>query len=122
MFGDLQKAFPRTWRESLLVRLRDTVGLADGVYALLASIMELDSVHVNYNGVQVVDITQGIAEGGTIGPLTHPVHMDSLAEMLLAAGCGVGIGASTPPPPGRSIGGKAQAHLPVGQRRSFYRL
>eukprot|EP00959_Pyramimonas_sp_CCMP1952_P333487 6983118-Pyramimonas_sp.AAC.1 len=31
-----------------------------------------DTIHVNFNGVSTVSIDQGIAEGGTLGPLTFP--------------------------------------------------
>ena len=97
IFSDLQKAFPRTWREGLLHRLREQAGVSDGMLALLGSMFEKDIIHVNFNGVETVPVTQGIAEGGTVGPLTFPSYMDTLAQDLLVAGCGAGVGIRMPP-------------------------
>ena len=94
--GDLQKAFPRVWREGLLHRVFTHVGLRDGYFALLCSVLEEDMVHVNINGVAVVSIVQGIAEGGTVGPRFFPCYMDGLSRELGAAGLGVGLGLKMP--------------------------
>ena len=66
--------------------------------ALLDSMLASDVVHVNFNGVETVGITEGIAEGGSLGPLAFPVYIDSLAEALHRAGCGVGLGVRIPEP------------------------
>eukprot|EP00959_Pyramimonas_sp_CCMP1952_P116182 2428827-Pyramimonas_sp.AAC.1 len=58
--------------------------------------MASDTIHLDFNGVAIVLIDQGIAEGGTMGPLTFPLYMDSLPEALHKAGCGVGVGARIP--------------------------
>ena len=96
VFGDLQKAFPRTWREGLLLNLHEFGGVRDGAFALLRSILEEDCVHINHNGCAVVWVQQGVPEGGSMGPLAFPLYMEGLTRELLAADLGVGIGARVP--------------------------
>ena len=96
IFGDLQKAFPRTWRQGLLCSLHARAGIRDGCFALLSSILAEDNVHVHFNGSAAVLVHQGISEGGTIGPLTFPIYMEELTQELLAAGMGVGVGIQMP--------------------------
>ena len=101
--GDLQKAFPRTWRQSLLHSLSTTGGVQDGALALLGSIFDEDHVHVFINGAGMVVVAQGIAEGGVIGPLTFPIYMEELTRELQAAGHGVGIGITIPEAWGKHV-------------------
>ena len=96
IFGDLEKAFPRTWRQGMLKQLREKALLTDGMFALLGSILEADHVHVYISGVSVVLVKQGVSEGGLIGPLCFPSFMDSLTQALQEADCGVGFGISMP--------------------------
>ena len=95
-FGDLEKAFPRTWRCSLLQQLHDKAGLRDGMFGLLSSILEQDRVHVNISGNTVLLVVEGVAEGGLIGPLAFPSYMEGLTELLVSNGCGVGLGVQIP--------------------------
>ena len=46
VFADFKKAFPRTWRGNLLLLLNKGPRVLDGAFALLASVLELDEVHV----------------------------------------------------------------------------
>ena len=80
----------------MLVELSETAKIRDGMFALLASIMELDIVVVQISGASMVLVWQGVSEGGLLGPLAFPSFMDTLTRDLLAKGCGVGLGVSMP--------------------------
>ena len=77
-FGDLEKAFPKTWRAVMLKNLEQDAGMCDGMYGLLGSILQHDRVHVNICGSTIVVVEQGVAEGGVIGPLAFPSYMEGL--------------------------------------------
>ncbi len=96
VFGDLQKAFPRTWREAMLLELATTARVQDGILSVLGSMMEQDHIYVFISGGSVVTMRQGVAEGGLLGPLAFPSYMDTLVQALVAGDCGVGLGIKVP--------------------------
>jgi hypothetical protein len=96
VFGDLEKAFPRTWRQLMLHELSKSAGIRDGMLALLGSMLEHDQVHVHISGNSIVIVLQGVSEGGLIGPLAFPTFMDTLTKQLVDQGCGVGLGIQMP--------------------------
>ena len=95
--GDLIHAFPRTWREELFVLLHYVVGIRDGALAEVASILEWDEWLVPLSGASWKSITQGLPEGGVLGPLLFNLLPDTLAIALRDAGCGVARDARVPP-------------------------
>ena len=46
LFGDFVRAFPRVWRDDLLVLLSGSESVRGGSYALLADMFTQDNVHV----------------------------------------------------------------------------
>ena len=96
VLGDFKKAFPRTWRELLLTLLGQGPQVQDGMYELLASTLESDSVHIWLSGCSVIQVEQGIPEGGALGPLCYNVLPDSLVKKLEAEGHGFGIDPDIP--------------------------
>ena len=95
--GDLIHAFPRTWREELLVLLHYVVGIRDGALAEVASILEWDEWLVPLSGASWKSITQGLPEGGVLGPLLFNLLLDTLSIALRDACCGVARDARVPP-------------------------
>ena len=82
VFGDLEQAFPRMWRQCMLRELKLSVGIRDGMLALLGSIMDHDRVHIYLSGASVVCVVQGVSEGGLLGPLAFPSYMETLTKEL----------------------------------------
>ena len=91
VMGDFKQAFPRVWRELLLQMIHKDIGIGHGMLELLASILEFDEVHVWLSGVSCVRVTQGVPEGGNIGPLCYNVLPNSLVRRLEAKSLGLGI-------------------------------
>ena len=91
VMADYVKAFPRTWRDDLLVILAEGPQLQDGAFALLADILARDEVVINQSGWSVVELRHGLPEGGTIGPLTYTSLPNTLMKELLAGHHGVSM-------------------------------
>lgn len=70
--------------------------ILDGAYATLVSALATDAVHVWLSGRSTVDVTQGIPEGGALGPLLYNLVPDSLVRYLCAQGHGLGLGIVMP--------------------------
>ena len=96
VMGDFKKAFPRTWRTHLLSQLMDTARIRDGMLSLVSKILQRDHIHININGCSTTEVHDGLPEGGAMGPLLFPLHVESLTRALLDAGLGVGINPSIP--------------------------
>ena len=94
--GDLVHAFPRTWREELVVLLRQVVNVRDGVLAEVGSILKWDEWLLPLSGISWQTIMQGLPEGGVLGPLLFNLLPDTLAVALRDAGCGVARDAHVP--------------------------
>ena len=90
VMGDFKKAFPRTWRELLLVLLGQGPQVHDGMFELLANCLESDLVHVWCSGQSVITVVQGVPEGGSLGPLCYNLLPDSLVRRLEHEGHGLG--------------------------------
>ena len=95
--GDFAKAFPRTWRARIIQQVATGPAIADGMLSLLNSMLKKDNIHVNVDGVGVVQQFEGIPEGGTLGPLLYPSLIDTLTRELEARGLGVGLDPAIPP-------------------------
>ena len=65
--GDLVHAFPRTWREELLVLLRNVAHVTSGAFASVASMLEVDNWLIPLSGVSWQEVRQGLPEGGRLG-------------------------------------------------------
>ena len=91
VLGDFQKAFPRVWRLLLLYLVYSGPEIRDGMFELLASILESDSVHIWLSGVSEILVLQGIGEGGNIGPLCYNLLPDSLVRRLESKRLGFGV-------------------------------
>lgn len=94
--SDIVKAFPRQWRASLLDDLSGTTRVRGGSLAALGDILSSDVVCVWLSGSSTVTVTQGIPEGGCLGPLLYPLSPDSLMRQLSEENCGYGIGVRMP--------------------------
>ena len=94
--ADFKKAFPRTWREDLLSITSEGPRIHDGTFALLAEMMEPETVHIWLSGISCCEVTTGIPEGGTIGTTMYVLLPDSLVRHLEAEGHGVGLGMIIP--------------------------
>ena len=96
LHGDFKKTFPRQWRAALLNELFDVPQIRGGAYAELESILAQDDVHVWLSGISQILVSQGIPEGGCLGPLFYPLTPNSLMSALAEAGCGFGLGVQMP--------------------------
>ena len=94
--SDLWKAFPHTWRDGLLLLIHEGPRLRDGVFALLGSTLEFDVVLVNQAGSSEVLVTEGVPEGGLVGPLAFTQLPDVLVKDLHECGFGIGVDVSMP--------------------------
>ena len=95
-FADFQRAFPRTDRSDLCVILRNNIGLRCGAFALLEDMLRFDVLYIWHSGRSKVTITNGLPEGGSVGPLTYNVLPDTLLRSLIARGFGVGLDVRIP--------------------------
>ena len=95
--GDLQKAFPRTWRAGMLLRLAQDAGLQAGLLHTICSSLQADHVIITLGGTSVVTVHEGVPEGGQLGPLGFNTLPDALVRMLQARRLGVGVGVTCPP-------------------------
>ena len=94
--GDLWKAFPHTWRQSLVKLLHDGPQIRGGCLALIGSVLEWDVVLVNQCGCSCVRVNQGVPEGGLLGAFGFTLLPDVLAKELQAADHGVGLDVRRP--------------------------
>jgi len=97
IFGDLWKAFPRTWRQRLLHLCHARAGISDGSWSLLASILSFDRVVVTIGGHTVIVVEQGISEGGLVGTFAFNLLPDELVRDLLSNDHGIGVDIQMPP-------------------------
>ena len=97
-FADFVKAFPRTDRSDLLTLLYSRTRIRGGAWSLLEDIFAWDCVHVLLSGHSSVIVTNGLPEGGSLGPLCYTTLPDTLFTFLTDAGFGVGIDLFIPVP------------------------
>ena len=86
LFADFIRAFPRSWRAAILVAVHAVAGVADGAFALLASIMEYDIWKVLISGLCRVILKQGVPEGSAYAPSVFNLLPDGLIKQLRASG------------------------------------
>ncbi|OLP92937.1 hypothetical protein AK812_SmicGene25199 [Symbiodinium microadriaticum] len=92
VMGDFRKAFPSVCREDLVCTLADGPHVNGQCLKLLADILRHDTVVIWHSGYSEATVSQGIPEGGTLGPFGYPVLLDTLVRELLAHNCGLGVG------------------------------
>ena len=92
LMGDLVGAFPKSWRELLIVLAALAAHVVGSQLVLLKEFLRNTSLEVTCGGESIVDIHSGIPEGGMLGPLLYPLLPNMLDKMLHAAGAGIGIG------------------------------
>ena len=96
VFGDLAKAFPRTWRDDFLTQISLQSNLQHGGRALLADILAWDSPTITLAGFSRLMKTEGVPEGGVVGPAGFNTWLNSLTLFLLEHGHGVGLSSEVP--------------------------
>lgn len=89
IFADFVHAFPRCWRDALLYECHQVVGLKDGAFALLGSIMKKDVWRISLSGDSCLSTTGGIPEGSKYGPPCFNLLPNSLIKRLQAEQCGI---------------------------------
>ena len=95
VFGDVAKAFPRTWRADFINELH-SAGARDGAMALIGDSLEYDIAVFALNGFSTLLKREGVPEGGVTGPTGFPTWFNSLAVTLRDLGHGIGIGCKIP--------------------------
>jgi hypothetical protein len=91
LFGDLVSAFPKAWRELLLVLAALHAQVTGSRLVLLREFLRNTAVEVTCSGDSILDIHSGIPEGGMLGPLLYPLLPALLDRMLHCAGAGIGL-------------------------------
>ena len=103
--ADMRKAFPRTWRESLLDEAsvdpakegRPGIPLRGGALVAVSECLRWDEVVIGLGEkALIVILMQGIPEGGVLGPWLYTKIPDVLIRRLREAGCGVRMGVEVP--------------------------
>ena len=64
LFGDLVGAFPRSWRELLMVLAAASANVVGSKLILLRELLRHTSIQVTCSGSSLLDISSGIPEGG----------------------------------------------------------
>ena len=89
--GDLVGAFPKTWRELVVLLARLEAQVMGSRLLLLKEFLRHTAVEVSYSGRSILDTSAGLPEGGMLGPLCYPLVPLLLDKALAAAGAGVGV-------------------------------
>ena len=95
-FGDVARAFPRTWRADFLHETATAAGVTDGALATLGDIMASDVATITLQGFSKLLKTEGVPEGGVIGPAGFNTWLNSLATLLRDEDHGVGVCCAVP--------------------------
>ena len=74
LMGDLVGAFPKSWRELLIVLAALAAHVVGSQLVLLKEFLRNTSIEVTCSGESIFDINSGIPEGGMLGPLLYIVH------------------------------------------------
>ncbi|CAE7246984.1 unnamed protein product [Symbiodinium natans] len=96
IFADFVHAFPRAWRDLLLVEARHTAGIRDGAFALLASVMKCDFWRIALSGESVATVADGVPEGSKYGPPCFNFLPNTLVRRMREARCGLATSAWVP--------------------------
>ena len=91
LMGDLVGAFPKTWRELVVVLAKLEAQVSGPRLVLLAAFLRNTAVEVSYSGCPVVETESGLPEGGMLGPLCYPLLPQLLDKSLAAAEAGVAV-------------------------------
>ena len=73
LLGDLVGAFPKSWRELIVVIANLEAQVTGSRIVLLKEFLRHTSVEVSYSGQSRVTTTSGLPEGGMLGPLCYPL-------------------------------------------------
>ena len=93
--GDLVGAFPKTWRELVVVLVRLEAGVRGSRLVLLKEFLRYTAVEVSYSGTSTVQTHSGLPEGGMLGPLCYPLLPMMLDRCSAAAGAGISADAGS---------------------------
>ena len=94
LLGDLVGAFPKTWRELVVIIACLEANVTGSRLMLLKAFLRHTAVEVSYSGRSVLETGSGLPEGGLLGPLCYPLLPLLLDKSLAAAGAGVGVDVS----------------------------
>lgn len=89
--GDLVGAFPKTWRELVVVIAGFEAQVKGSRLILLKEFLRNTAVEISCSGRSIVTTDSGLPEGGMLGPLSYPLLPLLLDRSLLAAGAGIGV-------------------------------
>ena len=73
LMGDLVGAFPKSWRELILVLAALEAQVSGSRLVLLQEFLKNTAVEVSCSGRSVVPTDSGLPEGGMLGPLCYPL-------------------------------------------------
>ena len=91
LLGDLVGAFPKAWRELIVVLAKVEAGINGSLLVLLREFLKHTAVEVAYSGKSTVPTVSGLPEGGMLGPLCYPLLPRLLDKSLAAAGAGIAV-------------------------------
>ena len=77
LLGDHVNAFPRSWRDDLLLLMSDGAGVRAGALALFAGMLSPETIHVWLDGVSKCNVSTGLPEGSTIGMTVYVLFPDA---------------------------------------------
>ena len=90
VLADFKKAYPYVRRLDLLTLLNKVTQLRGSTLSLLEKILQVDMVVVSQSCSRtVLSVSNGLLEGGHVGPLAYLLLPDSLPKFLGAHNCGV---------------------------------
>ena len=91
LFGDLVGAFPKAWRELILVLAAVSGSVVGSKLILLREFFRFTAMEVTCSGSSVLELHSGLPEGGLLGPLLYPLLPAVLDRMLASARMGIGF-------------------------------
>jgi hypothetical protein len=91
LLGDLVGAFPKAWRELIIVLANKEAKIQGSRLVLMRELLRNTAVEVSCSGNSVVDTWSGLPESGLLGPVGYPLLPRLLDKSLEAAGAGIAV-------------------------------